>query len=462
MLPRSLSLFLEVISMRNHVFAGSLFVTTAVGLTCLAVACSSEGSFGSTVPGSTATGIVGSSGSSGVDLGDGGGNSSSGQLGDGEACAVQPYDGDRLPLDIIVAFDVSSSMTQNTASGKSKFRAIKDAMKAFVDDPESSGIAVGMQPFPLSPPSSCANDPTICGVLGAGKCAAKACSGGLPGFPPTECTSDSQCQRGFNPPGSTCKPLNKCTGDTICRPLEYGDLSAPQAFPVALLPTAAAPFKTKLDSYEADGNTTPTAVALQGAVNAAVDHLKKNPGHTVVTLLATDGSPGGCTGFTIRADTVAEEGFKKQIKTFAIGVFGSDDKNGAENLEKIAKKGGTGDAFIIGTGNTTTEDFVKALNAIRERGAACDYAIPKPTMGSVNFDRVNVTTTAPNAPATQIPYRVSEAGCGTNTGWYYDVDPATGGTPTKITLCKNSCDAIKAAPRTKVNVLVGCKTAGPN
>jgi von Willebrand factor type A domain len=447
--------------MRNHVFAGSLFVTTAAGLTFLAVACSSEGSFGSTVPTSTATGIVGSSGtggSSGVDLGDGGGNSSSGQLGDGEACASQPYDGDKLPLDIVIAFDVSSSMTQNTASGKSKFRAIKDAMKAFVDDPESAGIAVGMQPFPLPAPS-CANDPSVCARLGSGKCAAKACAPSLPGLT-TECTTNAECEGII--PGVTCKPFNKCTGDAICRPLEYGDLSAPQAFPVTLLPTAANSFKTKLDGYEADGSITPIAVALQGAVNAAVDQLRKNPGHTVVTLLATDGSPSGCAGFSTAPEVVAEEGLKKQIKTFAIGVFGSDDKNGADALDKIAKKGGTGDAFIIGTGNTTTEDFVKALNAIRERGAACDYAIPKPAMGSVNFDRVNVTTTAPNASATQIPYRVSEAGCGDNTGWYYDVDPVTGATPTKITLCKNSCEAIKSAPRTKVNVLVGCKTAGPN
>jgi len=48
----------------------------------------------------------------------------------------------------------------------------------------------------------------------------------------------------------------------------------------------------------------------------------------------------------------------------------------------------------------------------------------------------------------------------TNGGWYYDQDPAAGGTPEKILLCPQSCDFIHAHGG-KIDIVIGCKTLKP-
>jgi len=69
----------------------------------------------------------------------------------------------------------------------------------------------------------------------------------------------------------------------------------------------------------------------------------------------------------------------------------------------------------------------------------CDYAIPagsNPLL--VNLD---VTIGATGMP--QRVYKVDNAAaCGTNGGWFYDVNPPM--KPSKITLCPQSCDPLKA------------------
>jgi hypothetical protein len=41
-------------------------------------------------------------------------------------------------------------------------------------------------------------------------------------------------------------------------------------------------------------------------------------------------------------------------------------------------------------------------------------------------------------------------------GWYYDIDPTTGGTPTKIIMCTQTCDAFGLGG--KVDIQLGCTT----
>ena len=43
-------------------------------------------------------------------------------------------------------------------------------------------------------------------------------------------------------------------------------------------------------------------------------------------------------------------------------------------------------------------------------------------------------------------------------GWYYDVDPASGGNPTRVVVCDNTCKAFTADANTKVDLVFGCKT----
>jgi hypothetical protein len=72
---------------------------------------------------------------------------------------------------------------------------------------------------------------------------------------------------------------------------------------------------------------------------------------------------------------------------------------------------------------------------------------------------VNVKFTKADGTASVFPQAKGGASaCDAGGGWYYDVDPAAG-TPTKITLCPASCDAVKAAGSgSKVDVLLGCQT----
>jgi hypothetical protein len=43
-------------------------------------------------------------------------------------------------------------------------------------------------------------------------------------------------------------------------------------------------------------------------------------------------------------------------------------------------------------------------------------------------------------------------------GWYYDVDPASGGTPTSILACDASCTAFRADLTIQVDIVLGCQT----
>jgi hypothetical protein len=43
-------------------------------------------------------------------------------------------------------------------------------------------------------------------------------------------------------------------------------------------------------------------------------------------------------------------------------------------------------------------------------------------------------------------------------GWYYDADPATGGTPTRIIVCEATCKKWKGDAMASVDLRVGCRT----
>jgi hypothetical protein len=149
------------------------------------------------------------------------------------------------------------------------------------------------------------------------------------------------------------------------------------------------------------------------------------------------------------------------VKTFVIGVFASNEAATAKpNLDTIAKGGGTNQALIVNTGGNVQADFQAAMAQIRGAALPCDYKVPSPQSGTPDFGRVNVKFTDGAGKASVFPEAKGGASsCDAGGGWYYDVDPSTGGTPTKITLCPASCDAIKNGGNgSKVDVLLGCQT----
>ena len=64
-------------------------------------------------------------------------------------CAASTQTATVLPLDLYIMMDQSGSMTSGTGTGLSKWAAISQAIKGFVNDGAAAGIGVGLQFFPL-------------------------------------------------------------------------------------------------------------------------------------------------------------------------------------------------------------------------------------------------------------------------------------------------------------------------
>jgi hypothetical protein len=312
---------------------------------------------------------------------------------DAGPCAATTRQGEAVPLDIFVIWDRSGSMDDDV-NGGTKWDLVVAAFEAFVNDPQSAGIGVGIQYFPLSSDSDLPDD-----------------------------------------------------RNTSCNVADY----SVAAVPIAPLPENAAPVLASVHALSPAGRT-PTRVGLAGAIEYARNWATQHPDRKVVVLLQTDGEPNVCESTVQAVSDVAASGLNgtPSLPTYVIGV-GSE----LRNLDEIARAGGTDHAFIVDTSQNTTQQFVDAMNSIRgAAGLPCDFLIPPGS--AVDFGKVNVAFTPPGAPAAvQLANAATEAECDpTVGGWFYD-NPST---PTRIRLCKASCDAVVAQPEGRLDVLLGCKT----
>ena len=81
--------------------------------------------------------------------------------------------------------------------------------------------------------------------------------------------------------------------------------------------------------------------------------------------------------------------------------------------------------------------------------------MPVPSSGTLDYQQINVQLAA-GGDSERLFYVANASECGDEPGWYYDVDPATGGTPSHITLCEASCQAFKSGG--SLNIELGCDT----
>lgn len=340
----------------------------------------------------------------GLDIDDDDGGT--GDLDENSACASDKRVGELVPLDVYVMLDRSGSMSS------SRWSAVTNALKGFVDSDEAKGIGMGIGYFPVAPPPFCASD-ADCGALGP-------------------------CFFG------DCMELAE-----LCQPTDYQK----PAVSIGVLPIHGSKIKASLDSTKASGGT-PTQPALAGAYLYAKQRAKQNPSNTVVVVLATDGEPNECGSNTSGIASIAADALKTSpsVATFVIDV-GDDAKS---DLNVIAEAGGTDKAIDVSDSNATQE-FLDALNKIRGT-VACEYRIPAPKDGKeADHDRVNVNVTADGK--TETIGRVAAASeCDpTKGGWYYD-DPKN---PSKILLCEKTCQLVKSGSQmapVEVEVLLGCKS----
>lgn len=367
---------------------------------------------------------TGASGTGASGLGGAGGMHFGGGSGGALACAAETFPGELVPLDLYVMLDKSSSMQD-----AGKWGAVDTALSTFVSSPDSAGIGVGLQFFPVQPssavPGACnganANDPA-CGLYGP-------------------------CLPGFNVCGGSFSPNDSC---------DPGDYDAPE-IPIGVLPGAQNAVENALvaaiTAADPDGSSTPSQPAMQGAATYATSWAAAHPSHLTYIVFASDGEPTNCTSNSVAGTAAAAQAAAAatpSVKTFVIGV-------GTElgSLNQIAQAGGTGQAYLVDTGSNVTEQFIAALNAIRANGQ-CLLQIPVPAEGTPDFDHVNVRLVDPGDPSVfeTVKYVSAPAYCDpVEGGWYYDV-PSD---PHLIMLCPATCDEVKTGAW-DIQVLLGCET----
>jgi hypothetical protein len=147
------------------------------------------------------------------------------------------------------------------------------------------------------------------------------------------------------------------------------------------------------------------------------------------------------------------------ILTYVIGVFQPAQlARSRPALEMMATAGGSGTPFVLTTGADLSMRFLDAISQIRGTALGCEFTIPKPTMGTIDFTKVNVRYNSAGGVEDLI-YVTSMDRCDPmRGGWYYDVQPAMG-TPTRVRLCPATCDKVKmSAMSSSVQLRFGCKT----
>lgn len=464
---------------------GSTGMTGSTGVT--GTPTTTESATGSATGTTSSEPTTGSSiSTSGVDTGSTSvpGTTSSDTTGGINQCAGTTVEATPIPLDIYVMLDKSGSMLEKTGmkgQGISKWEAVTKALESFYNDPQSAGIGVGLQYFPITDakaPDSCKSQ-ADCGAYGP--CFLKVCSANTA----IVCTANADCGN-----AGPCTALGQCSNDaaTFCLPIgalcpgnkgkcdqvttsvclnvdscAAGDYAKP-AVAIAELNGAAAALVASQDGTAPEG-ATPTGPALQGAIDYASDWAVANPEHKVVVLLATDGLPTECAPLdNAGLANIAAAGFdgEPSVPTFVIGVFAGNDAAAKATINAIAAAGGTDTAFYIDANQAVDQAFLDALNAIRGAKLACEYQLPPPPMGeNLDFQKVNVLHTPDGADKPGVVLYVGSVDkCDPALGgWYYDVDPQMGGTPTKILMCPKTCDTFGLGGT--VDIQLGCETIIP-
>ncbi|HEY3667086.1 MAG TPA: vWA domain-containing protein [Polyangiaceae bacterium] len=237
------------------------------------------------------------------------------------------------------------------------------------------------------------------------------------------------------------------TNNNICSAASY----VRPAVEIAALPGAAMNLDQVID-MQMPGGQTPTVPALDGAIQHAQAWAQAHPTHRVAVVYSTDGYPMGCPNNTIdNAATLAAAAFaaKPSIPTYVLGVGPN-----LTDLNKIATAGGTQAAFLIDTKADAAAQLAQALASIRTTAVlGCTYTIPAPPSGqTLQPGLVNVTYTSSKGAVTKVTQDPAGTTCAKGNGWEYSTDG------TQINLCGGVCDAVKADPGGKLQVLFGCAT----
>ncbi len=428
-------------------------------------------------------------------------------------CARDMYTAERVDVNIYLVLDVSASMDAPVAADTdaTQWDAVRTAVTEFIESPDSAGINLALNYYPVMGPRS---DCGVGGSCGTGAlCVASVCDlrfvyGGV--YVP--CTSDDECPAFIEdvdgqvyeeqcvlpgrcdnaefepclldeqcPSGGTCVATDApglCPGEVSCEASDYSSPSVPRG----ALPDQAPQAVESLLGREPDMfSNTPTHVAMAGAYLEVDRWIQADPNTRSFVVLATDGAPVGCAPGATREQALAEAtqrtfdtiqvGSDFGIDTFVIGVYldvsgfeGQDAELLSQEVEilrgqltEMAQIGGTGTPYEVTANLNATDAFLEALAEIRGEVLPCEYKIPEPDGGNVALDELNVVLTSGADPET-VPKVESLDDCmeGENS-WYYNVDDAEQ-TPTAVVLCPDTCSNANAQEGNQIDIVLGCQT----
>ena len=369
----------------------------------------------------------------------GGGGNGAGGL---EECAKETAAGNLTPVDLVIMLDQSGSM-DSTVGNTTIWGLVTQALTDFVQGSGTENLSVGMQYFPL-PDGAC----TTCN-----NCF-------LPNLQVTDQTTNTCC---CSPPtgqscaladGASCPSGGICFqgkcysggANATCQSADYAAL----AVPIAELPGNAQAVISSLAGHS-PGGLTPTGPALQGAISAAAARAQMVPDHTVAVVLASDGVPTECAPqdvSQIAAIAAAAAAASPPVRTYVIGI------GDVAALNAIAQAGSGQNAFLVSANGNAGQQFLDAMNKIKGSLLACEFDIPKPMSGTLDYTLVNVQYTPDGGVAQTVPQVPTAAACGAGEGWHYD-DPAA---PKKIVLCDATCDLVKSTGKASIEIVLGCTT----
>jgi hypothetical protein len=334
-----------------------VLLLSSFGACALFFACGSEAD---SAPGGGGGGAGGAGGGTGGIVGVGATSGTGGSLTDtgvndvidpDGGCFYTAEQGKSTPLHLFIALDKSSSMMGF------KWDAAKAGLVAFVNDPISAGVYVGLKFFPRAPD-------------------------GVP----------------------VCDQQAYATPDT----------------PFDILPKNAKPIETAVNGATPDGLSTPVYPALGGAILKSIQEVQNNPGHAAAVLLVTDGVPQGpaasCQGVdptsTAEIGKLAQNGLGYGVSTYVIGLPGVDQSF----ANAVALAGGSQSAILVSNTNVQKE-FQDALAKVRGQALPCEFELPeKVQKGEIAFSLVNVALT-PSGGALQTLKQTQD--CNTGGDWYY-------------------------------------------
>lgn len=236
-------------------------------------------------------------------------------------------------------------------------------------------------------------------------------------------------------------------GASVCK---YEAYATPEV-PLAPLSTNASLIAEAIAKHKPAGET-PTLPAVQGALDQAKTWLTAHPERSVAVILATDGDPNVCGSTVDNVAKAAKLGYEHapSVTTFVIGV-GSQ----LTSLDQVAAAGGSTKAYIVDDSQQNTQSqFAKALQDIRGKALSCEFDIPQPEAGTLDYAKVNVVHRDKDGAQTVYGKVASEQACGADGGWYYDDDKQ----PSKVLLCQSTCDAVQADSQGEIEVIFGCET----